>query len=311
VIADVATVFDTTRVQQGEGHHSRIGIVTYGTKAEAKYKLDAFKSNEEFLDKVWEVQNAKDNSSDLRAALMLTQEILKEGRPKNVRENVKQAIIIYTSVYKEGHYEDARQLAEQIKISGTDIIVVAFDQYGKPNALEEIRKIATPGFYFSNVRPNLAGEIRHALCIINCFCKKQWLQYAPDTVKYGVCLRMGGIDANWVSAKRACINMGHGKGYLATVLDRSKHDFVAHMFKNDYRMDAPYMYHIGLSYDSATENYYWEQPTGTDKIPLGWQNEHCRSVSKRYICQVDSCDTDNYCEREMLGRGYASPMLMD
>ncbi|VDM84968.1 unnamed protein product [Strongylus vulgaris] len=140
---------------------------------------------------------------------------------------------------------------------------------------------------------------------------------------------MGGIDANWVSAKRACINMDHGKGYLASVLDWSKHNFIAHMFKNDYRMDSPYMYHIGLSYDSATGKYYWEQPTGTDRIPmtgsvftrwnkgfpstrddqycvltaqtstdfdLGWQNEHCRAVSKRYICQTVACDTDNYCD---------------
>ncbi|VDM75851.1 unnamed protein product [Strongylus vulgaris] len=122
VIADVATVFDPTTIKQGEGHHSRVGIVTYGEKAEARYQLNAFNSADDFVHKIWEIETAKDNSSDLRDALMVAEKVLRDGRPKG------------------GHYEDARQLAEQIKIGGTDIIVIGFDQYGKPNALEQIRK---------------------------------------------------------------------------------------------------------------------------------------------------------------------------
>ncbi|VDM75850.1 unnamed protein product [Strongylus vulgaris] len=201
---------------------------------------------------------------------MVSEKVLLDGRPKGVRENVKQVIIIYASVYKEGHYEDARQLADQIKISGTDIIVVAFDQYGQPNALAEIKKIASPGFFFTNVQPNLAAEIQHSLCTVNCFCKKQWLQYTLEKEKYGTCLRMGGIDANWNAAKRACINMGRGVGHLASVLDEPKHHFISYMFKEDYRMEPPYMYHIGLSYDTEKKGYFWEQPMGSkpEKIPV-------------------------------------------
>ncbi|CAJ0604749.1 unnamed protein product [Cylicocyclus nassatus] len=330
VIADLGTVFDPTNITQGEGHHTRIGILTYGTTAKAIHKLNEFKSTEEFLDRIWEIKKASDKSSELKDALMKAEELFAEGRPAGVRENVKQAIIIYASVYKELHFGDAKQLADQIKISGKDIIVVAFDQGGRPNALLELRKIATEGYFFMNTNANLAGELQHALCQINCFCRKQWLQYSLDSVKYGSCLRIGGIDSNWNLAKKSCIRIGHESGHLASVLDHAKHTFIASMFRNDYRMEPPYMYHIGLSYDKTTGGYFWERPKGSnpERIPLEgslytrwnkhfpdvtgdancvltaqtstsfelfWQNVHCRNVSKRYICQMNTCDTDNYC----------------
>ncbi|CAJ0604742.1 unnamed protein product [Cylicocyclus nassatus] len=330
VLANLGTVFDPTTITQGSGHHSRIGLVTYGTNAEIRHKLTEFKSTDEFLERIWDIQRANDPLSNLKDGLMKAEQVFREGRADGSRDNCKEAIIIYASVYKESHFEDAKQLADQIKISGKDIIVVAFDQGGKPNALDQIRKIASDGFYFTNVIPNLSGEVQHALCAINCFCRKQWLQYTLDTIKYGSCLRIGGIDSNWNLAKQACIRIGHESGHLASVLDNAKHNFIAHMFKNDYRMESPYMYHIGLSYDTAQNGYFWEQPKGSEpaKIPmegsdfrkwnkgfpslngdarcvltaqtstsfeLGWQNIHCRNVSKRYICQMNSCDTDNYC----------------
>ncbi|VDK44432.1 unnamed protein product [Cylicostephanus goldi] len=248
VIADLGTVFDPTTIAQGEGHHTRIGILTYGTTAKAVDFVDCA----------------------LRCALMKAEELFAEGRPAGVRENVKQVIIIYASVYKELHFGDATQLADQIKISGKDIIVVAFDQGGRPNAILELRKIATEGYFFMNTNANLAGEIQHALCQINCFCRKQWMQYSLDSVKYGSCLRIGGIDSNWNLAKRSCIRIGHESGHLATVLDHAKHTFIASMFRNDYRMEPPYMYHIGLSYDKANGGYFWEQPkeSNPERIPV-------------------------------------------
>lgn len=38
------------------------------------------------------------------------------------------------------------------------------------------------------------------------------------------------------------------------------------MFKDDYRHQPPYVYHIGLSFINAKEEYFWEQPRG--KVPL-------------------------------------------
>ncbi|VDK57250.1 unnamed protein product [Cylicostephanus goldi] len=164
VLANIGTVFDPTTITQGAGHHTRIGLVTYGSKAEIKHKLTEFKSTDEFLERIWEIQRANDPSSDLKDGLMKAEQVFREGRADGTRNNCKEAIIIYASVFKESHFEDAKQLADQIKISGKDIIVIAFDQGGKPNALDQIRKIATEGFYFTNVVPNLSGEVQHALC---------------------------------------------------------------------------------------------------------------------------------------------------
>ncbi|CAJ0604876.1 unnamed protein product [Cylicocyclus nassatus] len=116
--------------------------------------------------KLWlDVVFAIDNSLGMTMEGMVqAEELFAEGRPAGVRENVKQAIIIYANVYKL-YFGDAKQLADQIKISGKDIIVVAFDQGGRP-------------VLFWN------------------FARKQWLQYSLDSVKYGSCLKIGGIDSN-------------------------------------------------------------------------------------------------------------------
>ncbi|KHJ95957.1 hypothetical protein OESDEN_04090 [Oesophagostomum dentatum] len=162
-------------------------------------------------------------------------------------------------------------MAGQIKISGTDIIVVGFDQGGRLKALERMKEIASPGYFFKNTADNLAGEIQRSLCQTNCFCKKQWRQYSSATVKFGSCLKIGGIAANWKSARGACQRMGNGRGHLASEFDISKHNFIAWMFKDDYRTKQPYMYHIGLSYDEEKKGYFWEQPYGK-KVPVSSEN---------------------------------------
>ncbi|KHJ95954.1 hypothetical protein OESDEN_04088 [Oesophagostomum dentatum] len=99
------------------------------------------------------------------------------------------------------------------------------------------------------------------------------------------------------------------------------------MFKDDYRMEQPYMYHIGLSYDEERKDYFWEQPYGkkvsieasdfrkwnkgspnnemgacviaaqaSSSFDLGWQSVDCSKKAIRYMCQTESCDTDSYCE---------------
>ncbi|EPB75011.1 von Willebrand factor type A domain protein, partial [Ancylostoma ceylanicum] len=237
VLADIATVFADTKFAQDEGHHSRMGVVTYGEKAETRYNLTAFKSNADLMDAIWGIECSDEKYSNLMEGLTRTQEIMKHGRQGGVRNNVKSVIIIYASDFREGDVNDAVQLADQIKIGGTEIIVVAFDQGGKVNALEGLKKIASPGRLFRNTAENLVGLTQDALCQINCFCKKLWTQYADGTVKYGECLRIvitrklslnspGGIDANWQSAKRACQKLIPG-GHLATELDSYKHDFIA------------------------------------------------------------------------------------
>ncbi|CAJ0604748.1 unnamed protein product [Cylicocyclus nassatus] len=239
-------------------------------------------------------------------------------------------------------------LADEIRYFGIHIIVVGFKK-GRSGAID-LTKIASEGSYFKNSTPNLAGELQHSLCKVNCFCKERWVQYEHENEKYGSCLRIGGFKMDWENARDACIHLGGGKGHLATVLDKPKHDFVSVfidflsplffllkentisvMIKNDSRTMQPYKYHIGLSYNESKRDYFWEQPKDSvsEKISLkdtdfrkwdkgfpslygdrkcvfaaqtsdlehGWQNEVCNSWSARgdYICQMNACDTDNYC----------------
>ncbi|KIH55753.1 lectin C-type domain protein [Ancylostoma duodenale] len=165
---------------------------------------------------------------------------MRQGRKDGSRNNTASAIIIYASDFRAGDVNDAKQLAHQIKIGGTNIIVVAFDQGGKVHSLDRLVEIASPGMFFPSTTSNLAGRIQDALC-------------------------KSAIDANWDSAKRACQKLTKG-GHLATEFDIAKHNFIAHMFKDDYRHQPPYMYHIGLSYDKKKGGYFWEQPKG--RMPL-------------------------------------------
>ncbi|EYB87894.1 hypothetical protein Y032_0255g316 [Ancylostoma ceylanicum] len=131
-------------------------------------------------------------------------------------------------------------------------------------------------------------EHKYPSTCINCFCKKLWTQYADGTVKYGECLRIGGIDASWQSAKRACQKLIPG-GHLATELDSYKHDFIARMFKDDYRHNPPHMYHIGLSFNKNKGDYFWDQPT--NKAPLPLKDSPFRYWKRGYpnIHEKDTC----------------------
>ncbi|KIH65087.1 hypothetical protein ANCDUO_04592 [Ancylostoma duodenale] len=66
VLADLSTVFGETKIAQGEGHHTRMGVVTYGEKAQTRYNLTDFKSTEEMMNGIWEIQCSDDKYSNLR-----------------------------------------------------------------------------------------------------------------------------------------------------------------------------------------------------------------------------------------------------
>ncbi|CAJ0609957.1 unnamed protein product [Cylicocyclus nassatus] len=328
-LTNLCKVFAQVTITQGEGHQSRVGVVTYGIKADARHNLTEFNSFHEFCNRIMKIRQTNATSSNLKEGLEKAKQMFRDGRPSGFRKNVKEVILIHASVYKQSHFEDAKPLADQMKISGKEIVVVAFDQRDNPRALMQIREIATEGFYYIYEEYYIFGDVQHALCTANCFCRKKWLQYTLDTLRFGSCLRIGPGQFNWEQAKRACLRIGHESGHLATVFSKEKHNFIALMFINDSRVESPYIYHIGLSYDTKQSDYLWEQPVGSDpaKIPLrgssfriwnrgypslsggncvdtaqystkfefGWQNIHCRYVYKPYICQMNSCDTDNYC----------------
>ncbi|EPB66809.1 hypothetical protein ANCCEY_14101 [Ancylostoma ceylanicum] len=142
--------------------------------------------------------------------------------------------------------------------------------------------------FFPSTTSNLAGRIQDALCKKN--------EAGP----------LGGLDANWISAKKACQKLTKG-GHLATEFDSAKHNFIAHMFKDDYRNEPPYMYHIGLSFDKNKGGYFWEQPLG--KMPVSLKDTRFQHWNRNYpnVDKSDFCVLD---AQTSMDRNQASAVIL-
>ncbi|PAV57146.1 hypothetical protein WR25_26165 [Diploscapter pachys] len=231
VAADIATVFAQSNITQALGQTTRVGIVTYGQTAVVKYNLTAFNDTRTFISTIFDLANepTTDTEPDIYAGLATAQTVLHDGRVNGKRDNVQQAIILYASDYKN-QGNDPVLLAQQIKEDGIGIITVAFNQFGEKNVSAELAKIATPGMTFSNMDTDSVGEIqRNGLCQLNCFCPHAWTQYTSQfglvsARRFGLCLKLGDIDAMWTAAKIACQHLDNS-AYLVSEFDRAKHSF--------------------------------------------------------------------------------------
>ncbi|CAD6198988.1 unnamed protein product [Caenorhabditis auriculariae] len=339
VDSDIVTLFGQSTVGSGyqDPRSTRVGLVTYASTATQQFDLNRFNSTDDFIQGIFQYAKVStDENSIIKSGLSSAFDLMTKARANNVRRNYKQVVIVYASDYKEDGENNPLQIADQIKESGTTIITVAFNQNTGGALTAGLAKIASPGAAFKSTDMNIVGEIQNMLCQVNCFCPDTWVQYTnafndPTAWKYGVCLRIGEIDSMWTAAKYACQNLFQG-AYLATEFDNKKHDFSRLFFSNDTTNSPPYMYHIGLSYDTATQAYTWEQPANVARLGLsgqtykawnsgypqltsstgcvlnqqsgsdsmvGWQNENCYSVAKRYVCELSSCDTSKYCDNRV------------
>ncbi|KHJ86614.1 von Willebrand factor type A domain protein [Oesophagostomum dentatum] len=163
VLASISSVFASVPVAQGEGEHSRVGVVTYAVKAQTKHNLRDFKSRDEMLEKIWEIGCSTEAAANLRDALTKSSEIFNEGRANGERTNAKTAILVYASDHRSDTANDGLELASEIKNNGTSIVVVGFDQGGRPHALDKLKEIASPGFFFTNTGENVVTQIQQAL----------------------------------------------------------------------------------------------------------------------------------------------------
>ncbi|VDM81893.1 unnamed protein product [Strongylus vulgaris] len=217
-------------------------------------------------------------------ALSRSKDVLWAGRQNGLRSNVKSVIIVYASDYRDGHFNDAKEVAEEIKVNGTNIIVIGFDQGGRSKNLERMSEIATPGYYYDSKVHELANKIQSSLCEVNCFCKNGWVQYTENTgsavKKYGVCLKIGEEKVNWMLAKSECSKMDHGRSYLASELADSKHNFIAQMLYNT-GSEVPNTYYNGLYYNRKLQQYCWEQPTGSKPLQVLLMAKLIYSITKQ------------------------------
>ncbi|PAV88130.1 hypothetical protein WR25_17743 [Diploscapter pachys] len=272
VAASIVTVFAQSNITQALGQTTRVGIVTYGESAVVH---DNFSNNEKILQK-YNLTAFNDTRTFIDAmGLSVAKTVLDDGRANGKRDNVQRAIIVYASHYvSQGQEKDPVQLAEQIKEDDIGIITAAFNQFGGGGVLAELAKLATPGMAFSNTNTDLVGEIqRNGLCQLNCFCPGiAWTQYTSQfglasARRFGLCLKLGDIDAMWTAAKIACQHLDNS-AYLVSEFNRAKHNFTYHFFNNMTNIPGPYIYHIGLSWDVPSQQWMWEQPANQPKIPF-------------------------------------------
>ncbi|CAI5441366.1 unnamed protein product [Caenorhabditis angaria] len=332
VASNIATVFlNGTQIGSNytDPRSTRVSLVTYNSDAAITADLNTYQSIDDLMGGAFGALGAAspNTESTLQRGIAAAEQVLNNGR-QGVRTNYKQAVIIYASEYSGTGEKDPKPAADRLKESGVQIITVAFNQDGNQALLAKLSEIASPGYNFTSLDTNIVGEIQGALLQINCFCPDLWVQYKADfndraAYKYGVCVRSAGLQSAWTPAKFACQNFAK-TGFLVSEFSQQKHDFVFALVQNDPTVTAPFMYHIGLSKINGV--WSWQQPAGQSVLPLqgyskwnpgyatsvssdtavlnsqtgtnldaGWQNISPYTVSKNYVCESNSCDTDNYC----------------
>lgn len=333
IAANIVTVFGNgTRIgnQYSDPRSTRLGLVTYNGRSTIVADLNLLQSIDDLYQSVFSTLNQVSNSDDsfLAKGIGAAENVLQSGRTNGVRSNYKRLVVVYASAYKGEGELDPIPVADRLKSSGVVVSTVAFDQDGDEALLAGLTNIASPNYAFTSKDLNLVGELQGAALQTNCFCPNLWTQYKSNfddenSYKYGVCIRPATISSSWTAAKFACQNLAKN-GFLAAEYDGQKHNFLFRVAQNNTAFQAPYIYHIGLSYVNGGWN--WQQPAGyplkpmsgyskwnpsypksftsnigvveqqfSSDLTVGWQNINAYSVAEYYMCEVASCDTDKYC----------------
>ncbi|CAL2032898.1 unnamed protein product [Caenorhabditis brenneri] len=337
IAANIASVVsNNTRIgtDPNEPRTTRLGLVTYNAVASEAANLDTYQSLDDVYDGVFGALGHVSSSDEsyLVHGLALAEDILEAGKQTAVnRTHFQRVVIVYASTYKGSGALDPIPVADRLKTAGVTIITVAYDQDGDGALTQDLSKIATPYYNFSNTDQagNIIGEIQGALLQVNCFCPNAWTQYRVSysdvfSYRYGVCIQPQGLNANWRAAQSSC-RLQWKNSFLVNEYDQNKHDYVLAAARNTSGFIEPISYHIGLSLIKGV--WTWDQPQGwtqpslqnwsdwnpgfpivsssqttvlnaqasTDMV-TGWQNISPYTTGANYVCETASCDTENYCE---------------
>ncbi|KHN84361.1 C-type lectin protein [Toxocara canis] len=323
VAADLATVFQRMTISRGSyhGQYVRVSLITFSGYVNVIGNFDSFGNYESLVEALFKMPYHGDNGLNIERALQAASDVLRKRR-----NYAKTVILLYTSAYSEGGFTDPLPIANQIKESGTKIITVAFRQQPEGSLVEKLAHLASPSFSsLVSMDPDIIDKIVYKFCQVNCYCKNNWMQYANDlyqpTFFYGECVRAMDIDASWAIASIACKSMAPG-AHLVSELTYQKHYFVYEYASKV--LPKPLKYSVGLRFDASHGKYFWENANNT-KVPYikmygwnpgypnnakgdcvsvaenhhwvygGYQNEDCARKAMRYVCQMPTCDTDNFC----------------
>ncbi|KAF1771446.1 hypothetical protein GCK72_003272 [Caenorhabditis remanei] len=312
VAANIASAFSSgTRIgsDANKPRTTRLGLVTYNSAATQKADLNQYQSIGDVFFGIFDALSniVNTNESYLATGLELAERMLIDQSVNSTRAHYQKVVIVYASEYAGNGELDPLPIAERLKLSGVNIITVAYgDAYG---LMKSLSHIASPA---------------------NCFCPNGWVQYRSDysdlaSSRYGVCIQGVALSAKWLAAKMSCSNRWRNSS-LAAEFSQDKHDFIFNLAQNTQGFSPPYKYHIGLNYVSGS--WVWTQPTGLQQVPLqqplmwlsgnpqqsstqsgvmnmqsgqgtGWISIAKMAGSANYVCETYSCDTDNYCDENM------------
>uniref|UniRef100_A0A1I7V4B6 VWFA domain-containing protein n=1 Tax=Caenorhabditis tropicalis TaxID=1561998 RepID=A0A1I7V4B6_9PELO len=322
VASNVNSVFGYSQIRVGSNYPdqrgTRVSVITYNKAATIRANLSDLNSTDQLTSMVYSLKQNDSSVSNLQEQLMMMYN--DENGPRN---NTRTLIIIYAGDYKDVGVPTIAQLGAQLQENLVTIVTVADISRNDRQQIEHLKSLASNGDGFNINDDYVSEEVQKAMCRANCFCPRMYHQFVSSdgTHVYGTCVRFSLLESSWTNAKFFCQNL-HKKSHLATEYSLEKHLFNQNYFKSLSSQPEPYKYHIGLHY--VNNGYFWEQADGLPLVPLAnplfplptkpvstlqcvsnlekmdtkemaWSNENCFNEKRPSMCEVDACDTENYC----------------
>jgi len=336
ISATLAAVVDEMTISQSIDQASRIAITVYSDISRPITNLasynDALSVQMDLLSLSTSYYSDNSNPNMLSG----TNDAISVFNANGNRLNTRNVLVIVASSYAGGTQTDVQQAANQFKSSNGVVVVIAYQQ---PNQapIPGICNLASPGACFTVVSTDdnspLVGNLLQALCIANCFCKKNEVQYTGMagnvTTFHGSCLHPVTAPTTGNLANLTCASQA---SRVVQILNREKYAFVQLFALNNLGTDQSWisLYYradlvpagwywttlggpIAIAGSVVEENWWPGNPNRTNgdcvqlKRYTGFQlrmlSAPCSGVSYAYSCQHYSCDTDNYCP-DALGRDF-------
>jgi alpha-tectorin len=323
VQANLASIVGQMTLNSVPGYSTRIALVTFASNASIAYPYEAFSDSGSFFGNVFNITLSNENTVNILSGLTVANSIFASKKVPN-RRNV---VILYTSAFDDTNVDSPVPLANVMREDNIKIITVAFSK--NADEVSKVGELAWPGYNFTSYQPDLIERISDSLCQANCFCPPSWQQYTKDindpyAQGYGVCLYFSSTVSAWTPASYACRSELPGStAYLVTESTQEKTNFNQAYVKKSVQNGGKLSYHNGLQYQNG--QYVWQQSNSSIIVPLSpaytnwnpgypnlnvgqcvkddrvlgqtyrWTNENCFSAFLNYICEVSTCDTDNYC----------------
>ncbi|KAH7695840.1 von Willebrand factor [Aphelenchoides avenae] len=322
VASTLGDVFAKIPVAQGFIHTTRAGLISYASNATVIGDLRNYYNLHDFMADLTSIKPSKEAEANILDALKNADVVRKSVTQNETRKIV---IVIVASAYDRTY--DPSSIASQLKDTGVKILTLALVSKDEGEEVQKISDLASPGFSFNfkGDQSTLPGEIQQAFCRANCFCPIYWVQVTDDfhkpTAQYAECVQFSSVSLNWFAALMVCRDLVNGKAFLASERSDAKHKFHADYIRSI--KGKVQRYFIGLSWDDASQQYFWDErniPLNASVVywasgngspqmleddavlvaPLGletyWYDVSQLGKICAYMCQVDACDTDNYCD---------------